>query len=77
MNNIKEYYTRTFPTDELGQEINPNATFLGLIGDIGNLYDYIGVADSIVRERVFERVAEIMEVPYNEIYRLWIRAEFN
>ena len=74
MNNIKQYYTTTFP-DELGLEINPNATFLGLIGNIGDVYEYIGVADSLIRERLFERVAEIMECTYDEVYYLWLNAE--
>lgn len=72
MNNIKLYYIRTFPSDELGLEINPQATFLGLIGNIKDVYEYIGVADSIVRERLFERIAEIMECSYDEIYNLWL-----
>lgn len=74
MNNIKEYYTTTYPTDELGQEINPSATFLGLIGNIGDVYEYIGVVDSLVRERLFERVAEIMECSYDEVYNLWVNS---
>jgi hypothetical protein len=72
MNNIKLYYTNQFPSDELGIEINPQATFLGLIGNIKDVYEYIGVADSIVRERLFERIAEIMECSYDEIYNLWL-----
>jgi hypothetical protein len=72
MNNIKLYYTNQFPSDELGLEINPQATFLGLIGNIGDVYEYIGVVDSIVRERLFERIAEIMECTYDEVYNLWM-----
>jgi hypothetical protein len=72
MNNIKKYYTNKFPTDELGLEINPQATFLGLIGNIGDVYEYIGVVDSLVRERLFERIAEIMECSYDEVYSLWL-----
>ena len=74
MNNIKAYYTSQFPTDELGQEINPNATFVGLIGNIGDAYNYVGVVDSLVRERLFERIAEIMECTYDEVYQLWANA---
>ena len=72
MNNIKKWYTTEFPTDELGLEINPNATFLGLIGNIEDVYEYIGIGDSIVRERLFERIAEIMECTYDEVYNLWL-----
>lgn len=74
MNNIKLYYINQFPSDELGIEINPQATFLGLIGNIKDVYEYIGVADSIVRERLFERIAEIMECSYDEIYTLWLES---
>jgi hypothetical protein len=74
MNNIKKWYTTAFESDELGLEINPNATFLGLIGNIEDVYEYVGVSDSLVRERLFERVAEIMECAYDEVYNLWIEA---
>lgn len=75
MNNIKKWYTAAFESDELGLEINPNATFLGLIGNIVDVYGYIGVVDSLVRERLFERIAEIMECSYDEVYNLWLNAE--
>lgn len=73
MNNIKIYYTSKYPNDELGLEINPQATFLGLIGNIKDVYEYINVHDSIVRERLFERIAEIMKCSYDEIYNLWLQ----
>jgi hypothetical protein len=77
MNNIKKWYTTAFGSDELSQEINPTATFIGLIGNIRNTYDYIGVADSLVRERLFERIAELMECSYDEVYDLWVNWEEN
>lgn len=74
MNNIRKWYTTAFGSDDLGQEINPNATFIGLIANIGDTYEYIGVADSLVRERLFERIAELMECSYDEVYDLWAEA---
>lgn len=74
--NIKEFYLNTYPTDELGVELIETATFVGLLDTLHNntkdVYDYIGVGDSIVRERVFERLAEILEMPYDYVYNLWL-----
>jgi len=74
--NIKEFYLNTYPTDELGVELIETATFVGLLDVLYNntkdVYDYIGVGDSLVRERVFVRLAEILEVPYDYIYKLWL-----
>ena len=75
--NIRNYYVSKFPTDELGIEINSKATFAGLFETLDryrDVYEYIGVADSLVRERCFEKLAEIMGVDYNEIYDQWLMA---
>lgn len=37
-----------------------------------DVYELIGVGDSLVRERLFRRLAEIMEVDYNYIYQQWL-----
>jgi hypothetical protein len=76
-NNIREYYLEAFPSDELGTEINPKATFEGLekvLNNYEDVYEYIGVGDSIVRERVFDKLAEILGVEYDVIYSQWILA---
>ena len=74
--NIKEFYLNTYPTDELGVELIETTTFVGLLDVLHNntkdVYDYIGVGDSIVRERVFGRLAEILEMPYDYVYNLWL-----
>lgn len=70
--NIKTYYLSDFPSDNLGEEINPNATFDGLIENITKPYNYIGVDDSIVRERLFNKLATLNGVPYSDIYNLWL-----
>ena len=77
MRNMKEYYLENFPTDELGIEINENATFEGLFRVLDNyedVYEYIGVGDSVIRERVFSRLSEIMGVTYDEVYSQWLMA---
>ena len=74
--NIKEFYLNEYPTDELGVELIETATFVGLLDVLHNntkdVYDYIGVGDSLVRERVFARLAEILEMPYDYVYNLWL-----
>jgi hypothetical protein len=72
---IREYYLTKYPTDELGVELNETPTFAGLLNQLivgGDVYRYIGVADSIVRERLFERLAEELNVKYDYVYDLWI-----
>jgi hypothetical protein len=73
---IREYYLSKYPTDELGVELNETPTFAGLLNQLivgGDVYRYIGVADSIVRERLFERLAEELDVSYEYVYNLWIK----
>ena len=72
---IKDWYTKSHPSDELGEDIDPRATFDGLfraMDNYTNVYDYIGVGDSVVRKRVFARLAEIMEVDYDYVYTQWL-----
>jgi hypothetical protein len=64
--------------DELGVEINEKSTFNGLykvLDNKGDVYHYIGVSDSLVRERVFEKLADIMGVKYDEIYQKWLDSD--
>jgi hypothetical protein len=78
MTNIREYYTENFPTDELGLEINENATFEGLstvLDNYGDVYEYIGVGDSMIRERLFWALSQLTLTPYNEIYTQWLMAD--
>ena len=72
---IKEFYMNEYPTDELGEELNEKATFDGLLNTLlysRNVYEYIGVGDSLVRERLFEKAAERINKPYEYVYNLWI-----
>jgi hypothetical protein len=73
--NIKEFYLETYPTDDLGLELNETPTFAGLLNQLiidGDVYRYIGVTDSVIRERLFERLAEELEVSYDYVYDLWL-----
>jgi hypothetical protein len=75
--NIREYYLQSFPSDELGNEINPQATFEGLSQTLNNyedVYEYIGVHDSLIRERVFWHLSVLHNTDYEVIYDLWMEA---
>ena len=72
---IKEYYITRYPDDLLGLDINPEATFDGLyecLVENMSPYAYIGVSDSIIRERIFEGLAAHKNVDYDVIYYLWL-----
>ena len=74
--NIREFYVKAYPSDDMGDGINPNATFDGLweiLNKYGDVYEYLYVYDSIIRERLFERLAEELEVSYDYVYNLWIK----
>jgi hypothetical protein len=66
---IRDWYTKNYPTDELGKEIN-DITFEDLWNatNFDNIYDVIGVGDSLIRERLFEHLSEIYGVSYNYVY---------
>ena len=70
---IKDFYLRTYPTDDLGVEIDPNMTFERLILKAAkgkDIYDLIGVGDSVIRERLYSKIADEMNVEYVFVYNL-------
>jgi energy-converting hydrogenase A subunit M len=70
--NIKKWYLETFNDDE-GLKINENANFNDMdYYEIRHIYDYLNVEDSIVRERVFEKLATLLNINYDEIYDIWV-----
>ena len=71
---IRDFYTGAFPTDELGKDINGNATFQDAFECLQagfNFYAFLGVGDSIVRERVFDALATLMGCSYDHLYLQW------
>ena len=77
MNSIKKWYESVFQDDDLGSEINPQATFEDLMealehGD--DVYNVIQVEDSVIRERLFRELAYIENVCYNDIYNSWLKS---
>ena len=73
---IKQFYLETYPTDDMGKDIKDDATFVGLVTQLfgdGDVYKYIGVSDSLVRERLFEELAKQLNKPYDFVYELWLK----
>lgn len=75
---IREWYMEKYPHDELGAEMNPKATFIGLLNKIQtclnsqDVYEYIGEHDSLIRERLFQKLSSILDRPYDYVYNLWL-----
>lgn len=72
---IRNWYMKQFPTDDMGQEISASATWRGLFETLDrykDVYEYLCVGDSIIRERVFEQLAKIIKMPYSYIYDQWL-----
>jgi len=74
--NIREFYIKAYPSDDMGIGINPKATFAGLLNQLivgGDVYEYLYVYDSIIRERLFKKLADELEVSYEYVYKLWLK----
>ena len=73
--NIKQFYLENYPTDELGMELKDDTNFTGLLNELitnNDVYEYIGVGDSIIRERLFMELSEILKCSYDYVYNLWL-----
>lgn len=72
---VKSWYNETFPDDELGNEINPDITFYDMFRALDtykDIYALLGVDDSVVRERVFYELDELLEAPKGYCYEQWL-----
>ena len=75
---VKKWYLKTYPTDDLGEEIRENLTFWSLWSMMSqgyNVYDVLDVSDSLVRERVFEELSKILGIDYDIIYQKWLNSD--
>ena len=72
---IKDWYTKKYPTDDLGKELNKTNTFEDLSNALNkgdDVYDTMGVGDSLIRERLFGHLSKIKGVKYDVIYYKWL-----
>jgi hypothetical protein len=76
--NFKKWYVKTYPNDELGEKLKESPTFSDIYNGLKkgeDIYSFFGFADSIVRERSFQRLAEILGKKYEYVYNLWLGRE--
>ena len=76
---VKEWYTEHFSSDYTGEKINDNITFYDVFDGMTEARDFYGLVfqdghgDSIVRERIFEKISQLLNVDYMLIYYLWLQ----
>ena len=79
-NYLRVWYASAFPEDDLGKSIAPRATFDGLRKVLlghhhgKDVYEYIGVGDSIIRERLFDELARRLGTSYDYVFNLWLKS---
>ena len=74
-NKIKDWYIKNYPADDLKNKLDDKNTFEDLWNGLGknkDIYEIIGIGDSIIRERLFEHLAELKNVSYNVVYNKWL-----
>ena len=72
---VKEFYAKTYPTDDMVEDIVESVTFQEVYDSLRlgeDIYKTIGASDSLVRERVFLDLANKKQVEYSAIYDLWL-----
>lgn len=74
-NSIREYYLGRFPDDkELGNKLN-DIRFEDVhtaLKEGKEIYEVLGVGDSIVREGIFEGLCRYLNKSYKYVYDLWM-----
>lgn len=75
---IKDWYIKAYPSDEVAQTLSPEATFLDLNNLLNSnkgelVYELLGGdSDSVIRERCFEKLSELTDQSYKDIYNKWL-----
>jgi hypothetical protein len=73
--NVRDWYMDKYSDDELAQEINPKITFNDIreiIDAKKDIYDFLNVADSLIRQRIFAELANLLGVRYEVVYEAWL-----
>jgi hypothetical protein len=76
---IQSWYLNTFLDDAEGVSLKRNVTFAqayNCLKSKEDFYEFIGIADTIIRERIFEKIAELYEIDYSVVYNQWLLPEF-
>ncbi len=73
--NLKKWYKSRYPCDEMGEQLNAEVSLLDVLDGMiagRDFYAIIKAQDSIIRERIFEKLSEAMGISYIIIYSLWL-----
>ena len=71
---IKQWYATEYPDDETGDCLQEGNSFRDLFHVLVvsiETYEFLGCADSMIRERIFSELSSRMGVGYEDIYALW------
>lgn len=73
---VRDFYLAEYPTDDLGPSLIPDVTFKDVVSCINkgqDLYDTVGQnIDTVIRERIFSKIAELLDVDYLSVYHKWL-----
>lgn len=72
---IKTWHSLRYPNDELAKEMDGEITFKNLWDGMNageDVYEMLGVYDSLIREHVFSELAKRMNTKYETIYNKWL-----
>ena len=75
---IKQWYATAYPDDEMGECLKVGNSFRDLFHALvvsQETYEFLGCADSVIRERIFRELSSRMGVGYEDIYALWLKTE--
>ena len=72
---VKLWYKSNYPEDDWAfDEIDESISFLDIANQMNNgedFYEIIGVADSMVRERIFTEMADVFDLTFEDVYEAW------
>ena len=73
---VSIWYQEAFPHDEWGNAmLNKGITCQDVFEALqvgANIYAFLGAGDSVVRERVFDALATLMDCGYEHVYYQWL-----
>lgn len=72
---IKTWHSMKYPDDELAKEMDGEITFKNIWEGMNageDVYEMLGVYDSLIREHVFGELAKRMNTKYETIYNKWL-----
>ena len=74
---VRDWYAEQFPDDPLGVMIAPDVTFAQTVESLhgSDVYDRLGVGESVVRERVFAELSARIGCGYDDIYDAWLNGD--